>query len=95
MHAALVTLSIDPQMASAAAEAFTNDVLPRVRSAEGFVAGHWLEPLEGLGFAMIVFDREAQARAMVPPETPWSAPGVTIHSVEIRRVAVSIVADDH
>lgn len=94
MHAALVTLSIDPQTASLAAEAFTRDILPRVRSAEGFVAGHWLEPQDGLGFAFLLFDTEVQARAVVPPETPWTAPGVTIHSVEIRRVAVSIVAGD-
>jgi hypothetical protein len=39
MHAALVTLTIDPDQAPAAASALTNDILPRVSSAPGFVAG--------------------------------------------------------
>jgi len=90
MHAALVTLSIDPAQAPAAAAAFTSDVLPRVTSAPGFVAGHWLDPVDGRGFAMILFETEAQARAAVPPQAGWAAPGVTIHGAEIRRVAVSV-----
>jgi len=42
MHAALVTLTIDPDQAPAAAEALVNDLLPTVRSAPGFVAAYWL-----------------------------------------------------
>lgn len=34
MHAALVRLTIDPTLASAAAAAFTEEMLPRVTSAE-------------------------------------------------------------
>lgn len=92
MHAALVTLSIDPAraQAAAAAAAFMSDVLPRITSAPGFVAGHWLEPVDGNGFAMILFESEAQARAAVPPRSGWTAPGVTIQGAGIRRVAVSI-----
>ena len=33
VHAALVTLTIDPEQAPAAANALVNDILPRVRSA--------------------------------------------------------------
>jgi len=90
MHAALVTLSIDPARAPAAAAAFTRDVLPRVTSAPGFVAGHWLDPVDGRGFAMVLFESEAQTRAAVPPQAGWTAPGVTILGTEIRRVAVSV-----
>lgn len=90
MHAALVTLSIDPAHAPAAAAAFTRDVLPRITSAPGFVAGHWLDPVDGRGFAMVLFETAEQARAAIPPGSEWTAPGVTIHGAEVRRVAVSI-----
>jgi hypothetical protein len=39
VHAALVRLTVDPDQAPAAAEALMNDILPRVHSAPGFVAG--------------------------------------------------------
>jgi hypothetical protein len=39
MHAALVTVTIDPDQAPAAADGLTNDILPKTRSAPGFVAG--------------------------------------------------------
>jgi hypothetical protein len=43
MHAALVTLTIDPDQAPAAAKALTRDILPKIRSVPGFVAGYWLD----------------------------------------------------
>jgi hypothetical protein len=46
VHAALVTLTIDPDQAPAAASALVNEILPTVRSAPGFVAGYWLEPAD-------------------------------------------------
>ena len=39
MHAALVKLTIDPDQAPAAANALTHAILPKIRSAPGFVAG--------------------------------------------------------
>jgi hypothetical protein len=89
MHAALVTLTIDPDQARAAADALMNDLLPRVRSAPGFVAGYWLEPVNGQGFSFIVFETEEQARRSAPPTSKWVAPGVSIHDADFRRVAVS------
>jgi hypothetical protein len=89
MHAALVRLTIDPEQAPAAAEALVNDVLPRVRAAPGFVAGYWLEPADGEGFSIVLFETEEQARETAPPVISWSAPGVAITSVEFRRVAVT------
>jgi hypothetical protein len=89
MHAALVTLTIDPAQAPAAAAAPTNDILPRVCSAPGFAAGYWLEPVDGKGFSMVLFETEDQARSSVPPISDWVAPGVTIDGVDVRRVAVN------
>ena len=90
MYAAIITLSIDPTQAPAAAAAFTKNILPRIRSAPGVVAGHWVDPEDGRGLGFIVFDTEENARQATPPAVRWEAPGVTIQSVEIRRVAVSI-----
>jgi len=89
MHAALVSLTVDPQHAPAAAQALMNDILPRVRSAPGFVAGYWLEPADAQGFSMVVFETEEQARAAMPPVSSWTAPGITITGVEFRGVAAT------
>jgi hypothetical protein len=89
MHAALVKLTIDPEQAPAAASALTSDVLPSIRSAPGFVAGYWLEPTDGQGFSVVVFETEEQARESTPPASSWAAPGVAIDSIEIRRVAAT------
>ena len=89
MHAALVTLTIDPDQAPAAAGSLVNDILPTVRSAPGFVAGYWLEPADGEGFSFVLFETEEQAREAAPPVSSWGAPGVTITGVEFRRVAAT------
>jgi hypothetical protein len=89
MHAALVNLRIDSDQAPAAAKALTDDILPAIRSASGFVAGYWLEPVDGHGLSFLVFDTEEQARESAPPAANWDAPGVSIDDVEFRRVAAS------
>jgi hypothetical protein len=90
MHAASVFLTIDAALAPAAAAAFTSDILPRVRGAPGFVAGYWVDPVDGQGFSLLLFETEEQAFAATPPATAWSAPGVTILRIDVRRVAVAI-----
>ena len=89
MHAALVRLTVDPDQAPAAAEALTSDILPRVRSASGFIAGYWLEPEDGRGFSVVLFEPEEQARGAAPPLSSWTAPGIVITDVEFRRVAAT------
>jgi hypothetical protein len=89
MHAVLVNLTIDPDQAPAAASALTHDILPAIRSAPGFVAGYWLEPVDGHGFSFVVFETEEQARRSAPPASNWTAPGVSISDVDFRRVAAN------
>ena len=89
MHAALVTLTIDPDQAPAAADALTDRILPATRSAPLFVAGYWVEPVDGRGFSFVVFETEEQARRSAPPAGDWEAPGVSIDDVDFRRVAAS------
>lgn len=90
MYAATVRLRIDAAQAPAAAAAFTNDILPRVTSAEGFLRGYWLDPVDTEGFGFVLFDTREQAVRATPPISDWSAPGVTIVGVDVRRVAVAI-----
>jgi hypothetical protein len=89
MHAALVSLTIDSDQAPAAANALTTDILPNISSAPGFVAGYWLEPVDGRGFSFVVFETEEEARRSSPPASNWAAPGVSINEVDFRRVAAS------
>jgi hypothetical protein len=89
MYAALVSLTVDPDQAPAAANALTDEILPAIRSADGFVAGYWLEPADGRGLAFVVFETEEQARRTAPPAGNWDAPGVRIDDIDIRRVALS------
>ena len=90
MYAALIRLTIDPAQASAAAAAFTQTILPRVKAAEGFVAGYWVDPVEGEGFGFVLFETANHARQATPPAAAWPAPGVTIRGVDVRRVAVAV-----
>src|SRR5258708_16837797 len=89
MHAALVTVTIDPSQAPAAAAALMDDIMPRITSSPGFAAGYWLEPADGRGFSLLLFNTEDQARQTTEATSSWSAPGVAVNCVEIRRVAVS------
>lgn len=92
MYAALVSLTIDPAQAPAAAAAFTNSVLPRVSAAPGFEVGYWVDPVDAQGFGFLLFETEEQALAGTPPALSWSAPGVEILRVEVRRIAVAITS---
>ncbi len=90
MYAALVHLAIEPSLAPAAAAAFTNEILPKVRAAPGFVAGYWVDPIDGQGFGFLLFETEELALSATPPAIAWAAPGVTISRTDVRRVAVAI-----
>jgi hypothetical protein len=74
MHAALVNLTIAPDQAPAAANVLTHDILPAIRSAPGFVAGYWLEPVNGHGFSFVVFETEEQARRSAPRRATGQPP---------------------
>ena len=89
MYAALITLTIDPDQAPAAAAAFTQTILPAVKAAEGFVAGYSVDPVDSEGSVSCFRDSRAGASA-TPPASSWSAPGVTIRRTDVRRVAVAI-----
>lgn len=86
MHAALVTVTIDPSAAESARSALQEEVIPMVRAAPGFLAGYWVEPKGGKSSAFVVFETEDQARQTAPPVGTSPSAGVTVDEVEIRAV---------
>ncbi len=88
MYAAVMYLKFEPSLASAAAETFTTKLLPKVKAADGFRGGYWLDPAGGRGLGFLLFDTNDQARSASAVEN-WTAPGVTIDSVEVHRVAAT------
>ena len=54
MHAVVATVRIeDPGLARAALADLRVDLVPR---APGFVSAYWLEPIDGIGMSVIVFE---------------------------------------
>lgn len=90
MYAALVRLTIDETEAPAAARAFSDRILPEIQAIEGLVAGYWVDPEDEEGFGFVVFESKEQAQRVQVRHFDWSAPGVEIIEVAVRRVAVSI-----
>jgi len=60
-----------------------------VSRAPGIVSGYWLEPVEGVGTSVLVFETkdhaEAAAKYPVPP-----MPGVTLLDLTIREVVAHV-----
>ena len=86
MHAVVSTVRVDdvPRARDALAGLRLN-VVPR---APGFVSAYWLEPIDGVGMSVIIFDtREHAEEALAYPLPP--IPGVMPLKVEIREVYAS------
>jgi hypothetical protein len=80
-----VDSSVDPERTG------LNDVvIPRVRQLPGVIAGHWLEPIDGKGLSIVIFETHEAARgaieAMGLKEGSSPAPGVTVEGVQTREV---------
>lgn len=71
----------------------TEQVVPRVKQAPGFVAGYWTRSEDGTGgLSMIVFESEDAARTaaqMIESQAPQDDDGVTLEGTEVREVVAS------
>ena len=82
---AAIDLSVDPER-----KGVHESIIPRVREFPGFVAGYWLEPIDGKGMSVVIYEDEASAKNALDKmsvrvgESP--APGVTIERFETRAV---------
>lgn len=83
---------IDPAQYDAARKVLETELLPRIRQIPGVVAGYWLEPVDGKGLTIVVFESKEAAEAPMPNAQPGEspAPGVTVEHVEIREVVGKI-----
>ena len=88
MHAAVVKVTIDDL--EPASEFLTNEVVPRVSSAPGFVAGYWTRSEAGdNGLSMIIFESEEAAQTAREQLQQVEPHGITIDSVEVREVVAN------
>lgn len=88
MYARVAYTRIDMSQFEDARKVLDSEILPRVRQLPGVVAGYWLQPVDGKGMAIIVFDSKEGAESPVPNAQPGEspAPGVTVERVETREV---------
>jgi hypothetical protein len=90
MHAVQVTVTlVDPEEAQ---RMLLERIVPMVSQAPGFIAGYWLEPQDGKGASLVLFDSEENAQAMVDGMKAQEAQGglpVTFDSIGVRGVLVS------
>jgi hypothetical protein len=88
MHSVLVTVDIQPDRIKEAEEGLDAFIIPMCRQSPGFTHGIWWNSLDGeVGYGLITFDTEPNARAMAEQhvDAPGDAP-VTIRSVEVGKV---------
>jgi hypothetical protein len=83
MHAVLVSVTIHDF--EPARTFLTEEIVPRVSQAPGFVAGYWTRVQENQGRSMLVFESEEAARRM-SEQLAQPAEAVTIENVEIAEV---------
>ncbi len=66
-------------------------MLPAVRQAPGVVAAYWLEPVNGAGLSIALFEDEQAARAAAAQVPNIPRPDfVTIDGAEVRRVVAKL-----
>jgi hypothetical protein len=89
VHANVISVNVDTSV-DPERKGLHEVVIPRIRQLPGFVAGYWLEPADGKGLSITVFDNEDAARGALkamgiePGASP--APGVTIETIDSRMV---------
>src|SRR5438270_12677647 len=63
MYALAVNVTIESGKEDEAQKELQENVVPMVKQAPGLVAGYWMNPQNGYGYALILFDSEENANA--------------------------------
>ena len=85
MHAVVIRVSIKDE--ENAQKALTEEVVPRVSHAPGFVAGHWTKSDDGTnGMSLLVFESEDAARTASERIGANVPEAVTLESIEVREI---------
>ncbi len=83
MHAVVATVHIDHPAESR--PLLKRGRVQLVQRAAGIVSGYWLEPINGQGMSIVLFDTKEHAEeAAAYPVPPM--PGVSLISLEVREV---------
>jgi hypothetical protein len=88
VHANVVFVNVDATQADPARRGLHDQVIPRVSQTPGFVAGYWLEPLDGKGISVTLWESEQAAREAAGLIHAASSPttGVKVDRIETREV---------
>ena len=86
MHAVVINVTFTD---FPAARAELSELVPRVSSAPGFVAGYWIALSDEKGTSTVLFDSEESAKALVGMMQGGPPMSVTIDSVEVGEVIAS------
>ena len=96
MYGVFIEVNADESHVEAAKEFLPREAVPMARES-GATAGYWLAPQNGRGVSVVVFNTEAEARAVAErfevgksPGGPGAPEGVTVRSVEVREVLASL-----
>ena len=83
MHAVVATVSVEDAVASRARLGSERE--PLISRASGPVDAYWLEPVDGIGMSVLIFESEDLARkAATYPMPPME--GVTLLALTVREV---------
>jgi hypothetical protein len=84
MHAVMVRVTINDE--AQARKALDEEVVPRVRQAQGLVAGYWVRLGGDQGRSIIVFESEEAAQAAAENVRGMTFEFVTLDSVDVHEV---------
>lgn len=70
MHANVVFVSVDATQADPARRGLHEHVIPRISQTAGFVAGYWLEPVDGKSISVTFWESEQAARKAAVSSSP-------------------------
>ena len=88
MHAVVVRVSI--RDFEPARQFLTEQVVPRVQQAPGFVAGYWTRGDDDTGLSLIVFESEENARNVAQMiESQGMDEAVDLQGTEVREVVAN------
>jgi len=88
MYAVVTNVSIAPGQFDGAKKALNEQVVPRVKQAQGFVKGFWTirdDSSQGTSIAVFKTKQDADTALGMVRNGPMP-PGVTINSAEVRQV---------
>ena len=91
MHAVVGNVSIESGREDEAVAYLKENVLPMVKQAPGVIAGYWVDPRDGKGFGITLYESEEAARGAVDMARSAPMPDyVSFDSLEVREIVAQV-----